>query len=624
MSTEAEVLEFPIVPRRGIVVSLLPALVASALTGVALFSLIASDKGVGADEVGGLAFLSALCGLAVGMAIFFASRQAQGPGVLRIEPGRIVWRHRAVPGGEVALPYEEIFAAYKHGREGREILVLKGREKVPIMIGAPSFPEARMADSVLETVRERIGRLPDGPQRLAALVSSPPVVERAGFEKKAATPIVSAILIVVFLAELVTGALSDPFRLWSFGANSYPLVKNGELFRLATANLLHGSVPHILFNLLALLNLGLFLEPLLGRWRFLSLFLVSALAGAASSAFVGHHVLALGASTGIAGLIGVYVLILWRWPHRLPRRPTKWNWIWLALSLLYPSLVFDNIDNMAHLGGFLAGFVLMFLETYNTDLPEIANRRRGLFRTTAALLAALFLIASGMAIRRAMEHGSELKTASILLSDASVPTEMLNEIAWEVAASPAASRDLLARALQAVERAVASNPKQAEFRDTRATVLYRLGREEEAIRIELELIAASRKPLYLSQLARFERAAAKARGPLLFGEPLPVPPRVQIESGTSLLVDVGDPHPIAGTVLHFVLANGNKASALLELTAGASEPTGRLRYPLPQDGSLPRPDEVSLTLVDTRKLEGPVNDSHWSLQPVVPEAAGLP
>jgi hypothetical protein len=72
-----------------------------------------------------------------------------------------------------------------------------------------------------------------------------------------------------------------------------------------------------------------------------------------------------------------------------------------------------------------------------------------------------------------------------------------------------------------------------------------------------------------------------------------------------------------------VLSNGKKTSGLLELTVGASETSGPLRYQLPQELSL-LPDEASLTLVDTRKSEGIPGETQWSFQLMLPEIARLP
>src|SRR6185295_5537587 len=151
------------------------------------------------------------------------------------------------------------------------------------------------------------------------------------------------------------------------------------------------------------------------------------------------------------------------------------------------------------------------------------------------------------------------------------------------------------------------------------TVLYRLGRWNEAVRTEYDLLVASRTPFYLSQLARFEQALVRHRGLLFLGRPPGVLPRARIVSGT-ILVEVSDPHLLSGAILHLVLAREAKASALLELTVGASEASAILHYDLPRDLAFPRPDKASLALMDTRKTGEPPSETCWDLLPIVPEA----
>jgi len=621
MSTDLDILEVPVsASRRSSLGSSILMALATIAIGTSIFgSAIGQDRGP--DEMGCVYLIAASFATVLGIFAFAAGRTKTSPGILRIEPDQVRWRS----GAEIALSYGDLWVAHKVGRGRRERLVLKAQKKAPIVIQTSLLSDAQVADSVLETVHDRIRPLPDGPQRLEAMTARQAVADRIASGPKAVVFTVSILLGLVFLAELVTGALNDPFRLWAFGASSFPLVKDGELFRLATANLLHGSVVHICFNVMTLLSLGVLLEPLLGAGRFLTVFLVSALAGAAASSFLGHHVLALGASTGIAGLIAAYALILWRWPDRLLNPPTRNDWIWIALAFLLPALTFKNVDNMAHLGGFLAGFVIVFPETRKVEPVKLADRRRALFRVTAAVLVALFLVACGMAIRKTLEPERDLAVASILLRDPSPSPGMLNDLAWEVATSPAASEAQLTTALRGMERAIKSEPKEAAFRDTQATVLYRLGRWREAVRTEYDLLLATdRKPLYISQLARFEQAMIRSDVPLVLGQPPGVLISEQIAPDGSILLDISDPQQLSGAILHLVLSRQGKAVALLELTIGASETSESLRYALPGGFSGPRPDKVFVALVDARKAGGSPSKTHWKLQEIVPEAARLP
>ena len=617
---DLEILEVPVSPsrRKSLGSSILMALATIAI-GTSIFgSVIGQDRRP--DEMGCVYLIAASFAAALGIFLFAASRTNPSPGILRIEPDQVRWRS----GVEIALSYGDLWVAHKAGRGRRERLVLKAQKKAPIVIQTSLLPDAQVADSVLETVHDRIRPLPDGPQRLEAMTARQAVADRVASGRKAVVFTVSILLGLVFLAELVTGALNDPFRLWAFGAGSFPLVKDGELFRLATANLLHGSVIHIFFNVMTLFSLGVLLEPLLGAGRFLTVFLVSALAGAAASSFLGHHVLALGASTGIAGLIAAYALVLWRWPDRLSNPPTRNTWLWIAFAFLLPALTFKNVDNMAHLGGFLAGFVMVFPETRKVELVELADRRQALFQVTAAVLVALFLVACGMAIRKTLEPERDLAVASILLRDPSPSPGMLNNLAWKVATSPAASEAQLTTALRGMERAIKSEPKDVAFRDTQATVLYRLGRWQEAVRTEYDLLAADRKPLYISHLARFEQAMIRSDVPLVLGQPPGVLISEQIAPDGSILLDISDPQQLSGAILHLVLSRQGKAVALLELMIGASETSESFRYALPGGFSGPRPDKVFVALVDARKVGGSPSRTYWKLQEIVPEAARLP
>jgi hypothetical protein len=281
-----------------------------------------------------------------------------------------------------------------------------------------------------------------------------------------------------------------------------------------------------------------------------------------------------------------------------------------------------ELDLMGHVAGFLAGVALMLPALRTADLAALPNLHRQ-HRFAAILLVALFLAAGGAAI----QHGAEaahLEDASLLLQARAVSPTMLNALAQGVASSPSASRTDLAAALQGIDRAMKKEPGTITFRETRATVLYRLAQWQEAIQTEYDLLPVQRTPLRLSLLARFEWASARARGPLFLGQPPSVLPHARLAPGGSILVDVGDPHLPSETVFHLVLASGENASALLELKTGAFEPSGIFRYTLPPNLSFPRPDAVSLGLVDTRRLEGPRNETLWQLQPIEPEAARLP
>lgn len=625
MNTDFEPLEIPVVPRPASRASLLLSTFGVCALATLVFAAVIGQEFPSAEDRMIIYIFAVGFGAFLSLVLYTYARQTSPPMVLRIEPDHL--RLQAPPpGGELAIAYADLRLAHKEGRGDGENLVFKAQgERGPmIAVGSAFLPDGQGADAVLETVHRRISLLADGPQRLDGILALQAVAERISSCRRTAIFAVSALLILIFLAELATGALSDPFRLWAFGAGSYSLIKEGELFRLATANLLHGNALHLAFNLMVLYSMGSFLAPLLGTGRFLTLLMTSALAGAAGSAFLGQHELAVGASTGISGLIAAYVVVLWRWPDRLPNPPTRQTWIWIAAAFLLPVLFFDNIDHMAHLAGFLAGLALLLPETRGMDLLEIAGRRRALFRGSAALLGLLFLVAGWTAFRQAGGPERYFAAAAPLLRDPSVPPPIKNNLIWTLATNPATPRDQLAAALQTTKQLAESESAVSEIKDTHATVLYRLGRFEEAIQLERGLFDKQGTPFRASQLARFERALVETRGPLLLGQRPQALPQARIAADRTVLVDRGASHLLSGAILHLVLTRVGTPSAFLELQIGTDEKERILRHPLPQDLAPLDPDKVILTLVDLQNLENRSQETRWRLVAVEPETVLLP
>ena len=92
----------------------------------------------------------------------------------------------------------------------------------------------------------------------------------------------------------------DALSQWPYGVNLF-----GQWWRVFTAAFLHIGPIHLAVNMLALLLFGSELERQLGRWRYLSLYLLSALGGAAAIQLLGDpRVPVAGASAAIYGLLG--------------------------------------------------------------------------------------------------------------------------------------------------------------------------------------------------------------------------------------------------------------------------------------------------------------------------------
>ncbi|MFD4421956.1 rhomboid family intramembrane serine protease [Agromyces sp. NPDC058484] len=136
-----------------------------------------------------------------------------------------------------------------------------------------------------------------------------------------------------------------------------------EPWRALTSVFLHSTslVFHILLNMYTLWIFGRLLEPMLGRIRFLALYLISGLAGSVGVvAFAAPNSQVLGASGAIFGLMGAFVVI----QRRLGGNMTQ-LYILLAINLGIGFIPGANISWQAHLGGLIGGALvgLVYLET---------------------------------------------------------------------------------------------------------------------------------------------------------------------------------------------------------------------------------------------------------------------
>jgi membrane associated rhomboid family serine protease len=157
-----------------------------------------------------------------------------------------------------------------------------------------------------------------------------------------------------------------------------------QYYRAFTAMFLHANFQHIIFNMIALVIVGPAVEVLLGRARFLTLYLLAGLAGSVASYLLSPaSIYGLGASGAIMGLLGAYIVIGLR--RRLPVAPV------VALLVLNLIIGFSgDIDWRAHLGGVAVGALLGFAYDYAGGLRD---RRAELALTVGASVVTLAVLA---------------------------------------------------------------------------------------------------------------------------------------------------------------------------------------------------------------------------------------
>ncbi len=145
-------------------------------------------------------------------------------------------------------------------------------------------------------------------------------------------------------------------------AGTMPLSYFHDWTSIFTANWLHGSLLHILFNMMALRTLAPLTAKEFGLYRMLSIYILSG-AGGFFLSCIGGVPLTIGASAGLCGMIGALFYFGWSrggsWGKMVFDQTKSW-----IFSLVLIGLILPNINNWGHGGGFAAGFILAFLFGY--------------------------------------------------------------------------------------------------------------------------------------------------------------------------------------------------------------------------------------------------------------------
>ncbi|MCK9893205.1 rhomboid family intramembrane serine protease [Frankia sp. AgB32] len=139
----------------------------------------------------------------------------------------------------------------------------------------------------------------------------------------------------------------------------FRIAENDQYYRLLTAAFLHAGVLHILFNMYALYLLGYQLEAMLGRARYLGLFVAGAVGGNTLSYLLGGlSTASVGASTAIFAFFAAYYVIA-----RRLRVDSRQILIVLGINLAI-TFSFSSIDKWGHIGGLAVGALVGLIYAY--------------------------------------------------------------------------------------------------------------------------------------------------------------------------------------------------------------------------------------------------------------------
>lgn len=180
-------------------------------------------------------------------------------------------------------------------------------------------------------------------------------------------------------------------------SGAYPVFALGRWWTILSAGWLHGSVLHIAFNMLWVRDLGPPIADMYGGARLVIIYTLSSASGFLLSSVMGYLLpgvpllggaaYTLGASAAICGLVGA----LLHYGNRGGSSMIRTHAINCAVTIFISGLLLSRVDNYAHLGGFVGGYLTSrWLDPLK---PERVNHMVGalicLLATVLAVLASI-------------------------------------------------------------------------------------------------------------------------------------------------------------------------------------------------------------------------------------------
>lgn len=175
----------------------------------------------------------------------------------------------------------------------------------------------------------------------------------------------------------------------SAGSNFGPYTQEGQWWRLLTSVFIHAGFWHLFFNMLVLVQSGRIAERLFGTARFTAIYLFAGVTGSIASLLWQPGVNSMGASGAIYGVLSAIVAYLLRNGSVLPRAVYLRHMRLAAVYIIYTlpaGFSHHGIDNGAHVGGLLGGFVLGLLLVPSPDESTSTRDQRAM---TLGIVAAL-------------------------------------------------------------------------------------------------------------------------------------------------------------------------------------------------------------------------------------------
>ncbi|MDB5052641.1 MAG: peptidase family protein [Bacilli bacterium] len=153
--------------------------------------------------------------------------------------------------------------------------------------------------------------------------------------------------------------INDGETIFKWGAYYVPAIQEGQYYRFITPIFMQIAIPHLLFNLFAIFLFASVLEDLIGRFKFILLYMIAGIAGYIATYLFSSSDLSLGASGAIFGVLGAFLYLSTR--SSLLDPASKRTIVPMLVMNLIITFVEPNISITGHLGGLVGGYALALL-----------------------------------------------------------------------------------------------------------------------------------------------------------------------------------------------------------------------------------------------------------------------
>ncbi|KAK4435280.1 RHOMBOID-like protein 2 [Sesamum alatum] len=154
------------------------------------------------------------------------------------------------------------------------------------------------------------------------------------------------------------------------------IVHQNQAWRLITCIWLHAGVIHLLANMLSLVFIGIRLEQQFGFIRVGLVYLLSGIGGSILSSLFIQRSISVGASGALFGLLGAMLSeLLTNWTIYTNKAAALFTLV-IIIAINLAVGILPHVDNFAHIGGFLSGFLLGFILLVRPQFGWLEQRNR--------------------------------------------------------------------------------------------------------------------------------------------------------------------------------------------------------------------------------------------------------